>query len=358
MANIFRSLDSEDSVFRDESVLMPDYLPDELSHREKEIKEIAFSLRNVSKGKRCENLVLVGPSGTGKTSSAKYVLRHLTEYTTRAIPVYINCWEVSTRFGILNAICSKLGEFLPRRGIATDEITQRMVSAIKREKKVPIVVLDEIDRLFATQHNEEKVLYDLVRANENYSIDIGIIGITNSESFLSKVDRRVRSSLAQKSVHYSKYTPGELKDILNERAKLSFLPGKLEDEVIPLCAAIGAKNGGDARLSINVLWQAGKQAERGSGKKVTVDHVKKVKESAIKDRSMDFTRFSDIEKKIISVINEQGQIDSGELYEKLDGNERTIRNYVKKLEKLGIIDSVNVTKGQGKTRVFKIRKPL
>lgn len=51
----------------------------------------------------------------------------------------------------------------------------------------------------------------------------------------------------------------------------------------------------------------------------------------------------------------KGEITSGELYKKLpDMNERTIRNYIKKLKETGLIELKEVV-GKGKTRIIKIK---
>src|SRR3989338_9451585 len=97
VANIFARGRVEQRIFKDERALMPEYLPDVLPHREREIREIADALRGAADGRGAENLLLTGPTGTGKTSVSKYVLKELADYSSRVVPLYINCWEVTTR---------------------------------------------------------------------------------------------------------------------------------------------------------------------------------------------------------------------------------------------------------------------
>ena len=358
MANIFRELSREQGLFRDEKVFLPDYLPDELLHREKEIKEIAFALKNAGEGKRPENIVLIGPSGTGKTSCAKFVSKQLAEYARGALPIYVNCWEKPTRYGILNHIITSLGEMMPRRGYAVDEISDKMVEVIRREKRIPIIILDEFDRLFATDSDEQKILYDLGRANENFSLSIGIIAITNHKDVLIKLEPRVRSSLVQRSLEFQKYTPQQLKDILNERAKNGFVSGVLDSEVVPLCAAIAGKNNGDCRLAINTLWLAGKEAEREGAKKVLISHVKSVQQKA-QERNEERLegRLTELDQEILDAIRDAGgALTSGELYAKLKKEERTIRLHLPELERLGFIKIEESREGQGRTRLIRLVK--
>jgi len=91
--NIFSKTSAEKEIFQGERALMPDYLPEVMPHREKQIEEIAYSLRGAAEGKRTENVLIFGTSGTRKTSSVTYVLKQLQEYSQKVVPIYVNCWE-------------------------------------------------------------------------------------------------------------------------------------------------------------------------------------------------------------------------------------------------------------------------
>jgi archaeal cell division control protein 6 len=357
--NVFRSMDSGEPLFRNEKALQPDFLPEEVVHREREIRDLAFCLKPASGGKQPQNVVIMGPPGTGKTTCAKSVLRQLSEYSQAPLPVYINCWETPTRFGILNAILGELGEMMPRRGIAADEIMSRLFSFAKNLRRVPVVVLDEADRLFSTEYGNEQVLYDLARASEVHSVPLGIIAITNDTEILAKVDGRIRSSLAQKVVEFAQYSPTQLKDILSERAKIAFFPGALDDEVIGVCAAVGAKEGGDARLAITLLWMAGREAERQGARKVALLHVKKVKEESIEKARGLYARKEEtlegVEQEIVNLLK-KSSLESGELYAKLKMPERTVRYHLERLEKMGIITSDETATKDGRKRKISLKK--
>ena len=360
MANIFKEIDESGGIFRDERVLQPEFLPDELPYRETHKKDIAFALNGARRGTRPENVIAVGSPGTGKTVTVKMVMKELSESSNRVAPIYINCWEFSTRHAVLNKICIELGAFMPRRGIAADEILERIVEVLRKEKKVAVVVLDEIDRLLAGRNEEERVLYDLLRAGETYGTAFGVVGITNNEDFLVKLDSRIKSSLAQKEVKFARYDPKQLKQILGERAKLAFQPGVLDDEVVPVCAAHAGKNGGDARLGIAMLLKAGKIAEREGPKRVEVSHCRKAfaaAESAVREERL--AGLNAVERRILEIAGKDGVI-SGELYETLakefKETDRTVRNYLDKLETLKLISVEERERGNGQkgnTRVIR-----
>ncbi len=356
--NIFRQVSSSSSdggIFRNEDALMPNYLPDSVMHRQREVGEIAYALRNIPKGRKPENVLLTGPSGTGKTTCSRHVLRELSDYTQRAVPIYVNCWEYSTRFSILNLVVTKLGEILPRRGIAVDEIIDRISQICRLENKIPVLVLDEIDRLLVSAHGEERLLYDIARSGENFGVNFGLIGITNNESFQSMLDPRVKSSLSFVHMKFDKYSPMQLKDILNARSQVAFAPGIVEPEVIPVCAAMGAKYGGDARVSITALWKAGRRAEKRGSARVAIEDARAVAPEVLEElRKQDFALLSDIEKEIVSIVKSSGgKIESGPLYAKLAKKgieDRNARNYISRLIAAGFLKAEDVQKKLGRTR--------
>ncbi|VVB98371.1 ORC1-type DNA replication protein 1 [uncultured archaeon] len=353
--NIFKKLDSSSSVFRNESVFSPDFMPSEILHREAETKEIALTLAPLTKGRRAASIILHGPPGTGKTTLARHISAQLREATSRAHPVYINCAEQGYRYSILGAILSSLDYAVSRRGRSADELISYMVEMLRKENKIPLVILDDIDMLPSDEKNG--ILYDLLRMRENFGIDSAVIAITNKEDFMARLERRIRSSLLQSVVKFSPYTPQQLRDILGERAKLGFVPGAWDAETIGLCAGFAARNGGDARLAINALWLAGKEADKDGSEKVSVAHVEKIKAAAQELlRSGQEQALSKEEQAVLAEIRKAGRIQSGALYARLKLNERSVRNYLEKLEELGFLESVQINSKEGNTRIFTARK--
>ncbi len=364
--NIFRELSSTNGIFRDESVLHPDYLPDELPCRERQMRELASYLHPVTRNQMPSSVLMSGPPGLGKTTMAKLVLKQLGEVSKRALPVYINCWETSTRFGILSELVIALGDMLPRRGIAIDEVVVRLKEAGKREScPLPIVVLDEVDRLVAASTHEDQVLYDLSRSSETLGLQAAVIGITNDAELGMKLDARVRSSFTNHCIAFTPYTPSELKTILSERAKKAFAPHALDEEVIPLCAAIGAKAGGDARVALHLLWAAGGKAESEGVNTVGISHVRAVQSTALAQAAVPALRkmvdLDEMDQLVIGLISKAGDagLTSGDLYSKLGANEsdqRTLRSRLSRLEKGGLLLFADSDSRFGHTRTWKVKK--
>ena len=80
----------ESTIFKNEEILSPEYLPDLLPHRENQIKQIADNLLPASKGRRPQNTFLFGSPGIGKTHAARYVFREFENFSGIKT-VYINC---------------------------------------------------------------------------------------------------------------------------------------------------------------------------------------------------------------------------------------------------------------------------
>ena len=332
-------------MFRNEDALSPEFLPDRLPGREKHEEEIASCLKPSAAGNAPINLFVHGNSGTGKTSTCKLVLKQLSEYSGKPLPIYVNCWQNSTRQAIFAILSQKVGNVLPRRGLAGDEVFARIIQQLKREKRVPVIVLDEADKLFFG--GEEQVLYDLTRAHETYGTPIGVVLVTNSSDLMAKADNRIRGSLSPQEIFFKPYSPNELKTILVERVKLSLVAGAWNDEVIALCAAHGAKNGGDARSSLKALWNGAKNAERRGSESISLDDVRRALEvtatSAEEKRRRDEALLGENEKRLLELVREKKRVTVGELYTeylgKWGGSERSARNYLRELELRGFVSS-------------------
>lgn len=357
MRNVFHEMGEGGRIFRNEGAFAPEYVPEEVVGREKETKEIAFALRPIAEKRRPQSLIIYGAPGTGKTLVVKHVLTQLSEYTSRCIPIYINCWNYTSRFSILSKIAEELGMFVPRRGVAVDEVWTELIAVLKQEKKVPVIVLDEAD---VVAGEEEGIFYDLLRMKENEGIDVGVIAITNRAEVLAQLDSRIRSSLMQSFLEFKKYTPAELKEIVKERAKIGIAPGAYGEEVLGICSGFGAKNGGDARIALNLLWIAGRNAEKKGKNSISVSDVEEVKEgvlSSVKKEKVD--SLEEMDRKIIELLTKAGEkgMQSGEIYSKIKENERTVRLHLAKLESMGLIESEYAEgAGAGRTRIFKLRK--
>ncbi len=357
---------SESSIITREEVLMPEYFPSELLHREAEMQEIAEAVKPLIEGRHADNLFVHGDSGTGKTTCVKHVLNELEEHTSRVKTVYANCWEYSTRMAVYSLIVHALKEILPRRGLATDEVFDRIQEVMQKGGVRILIVLDELDGLFF--HNEEKLLYELSRAGGGKPF-FGIIGISNNPYLLVNKDVRIKSSLHLTELEFKHYNREQMVSIVAERAKAGLLPGSWGKEVIEACAVKAVARKSNVRVGLELLWKAAKRADKQDRKAISVEDVetvdgkspyeskaKPVEECSFEIRSKSLSE----EEKLILEILKGGEKQSSELYlafcKKLTRTKRQIRNYLKALEakKLIIIEEVEGSNPMLKTKKIRL----
>lgn len=341
---------SEGEIFKNEEVFSPEYLPNEIIHRDKEVKEIAYFIKGVLKGNPA-NVFLHGPTGSGKTSCAKYVLKELEEYSGKVKNIYINCWHYSTRYSILSQIAYSLDQFVPRRGLAPDQLIEIIIEYGKKEGKIPVIILDEVDTL--CKKKEEGVLYDLLRIGESLGGKVSCILITNDYGIVMKLDQRIKSSFVQRSIQFVPYRPSELRDILNERARAGLFPESYDEEIVGACAGFGARNKGDARIAVRLLWNSAKEAEKESRKKIEIEDVEKAKKQVLVEKEGERKeKLNDNDNEILENISSEW-VESSELYNKLNLDKRKIRISMETLEKLGFIES-KIDRNTGSKSVRKL----
>ena len=351
MGNIFNSK-TETNILKDERLLYPDYLPEMLPFRDRELSEMVFGLKPATHGQKPTNLFLTGVPGTGKTVSSKFVLNELCEFSDRTKCLYINCFEFNSKHSILSKITNFLGYAVPTRGLSKEEIFERFVAILKSKEKIPILVFDEAEQLLK-QEDTKDLLYDLSRLNEQSQLLIGLIFISNDNMFLSFLDDRIRSSLNASVLTFEKYTHQQLKQILIERAKFAFMPNVLDEEVIGLCAANASKKG-DARLAIDILLKAARFAEKENSPKVKVQHVRRAfeQEAPVK---VEITSTLSVQEQLILDLLSKSELNSGEVYEKLSKQfaERTLRQAITNLEEKKLVEIEKIQKGKGFTRIIR-----
>jgi len=363
-SNVFARKARINELLKDERFLYPEFVPERLPFRDSEIDSLVFALQPVLKGKKPQNVFVCGKSGTGKTATVKFVLNELQQYSDRAKGLYINCFQLNTRHAVLTQIANFLGEATPRRGIATDEAYSKVLEALKHTSFIPVVVLDEADQLL---HEKEasKLFYDLLRVVEYGKGRFGLIFISNHSDFVQMLDDRVKSSLAEQTVSFEPYSPVQLKEILKQRAQYAFHSSALDKEVINVAAAHAAKLGGDARIAIECLLRAGREAEKKNAEKVTAAHLKTIF-TEVDSRALQkaISYLSPAQKKILSLVPANKPIASGDLFEaylKAEKNpltQRRFRSLISELERMNLLTAETVVKKpRGRTRLVSLAFP-
>ncbi|MDI6701715.1 ORC1-type DNA replication protein Cdc6-1 [Methanothermobacter wolfeii] len=361
--NIFDEIGDKESVFKDKKFLDHRFLPDRLPHREEQIRSIAKYWVEALNGVTPPDITIYGKTGTGKTAVAKFAMKQLKE-ASRDCDVnirteYIRCTDYTTEYQVIARLCQQLGRDVPYRGWTKAEIVNTFRNMFKKnafgQDMILMVVLDEIDILL--RNDGDGLLYTLTRTD-----NVSILSISNYVEFKKFIKPRVRSSLRDREIVFPPYGAQQLVDILEERSKLSFKEGALDDDVIPLCAALAAKEEGDARYALDLLRTAGEIADERESKIVQGDFVREAKDYIEHNKITDIvltlpSQQQRVLEAILYLTKRKEEITSGRLYEvykdisKGDSvSYRRIFDFINELEMLGLISTNTVSRGRGKGR--------
>ena len=369
-------------IFKNKQVLQIDYFPENILHREQQIKQVASVLACSLRLEKPSNLFVYGKTGTGKTLVVKYVANQLLkkskELKTPLNILYINCKlkKVSdTEYRILTEIMNQLGQKVPFTGLPTQTIYRKFIDVLEESKNLTIIIFDEIDQ--AVKKITDEFLYNFTRLNnELVNSQISLVGISNDLTFLDSLDPRVKSSLSEEEIVFPPYNAFQLQDILKQRAKLAFRKGVLEEGVIEKIAALAAKEHGDARRAIDLLRISAELVERDGKNKLTLDYIDKAIEKIEREKILDLveTQPKHHQLVLLTIINlkeknKKEKIYTGDIYNKYleissslklePLTQRRVSDIIAELDMLGLINAPVVSKGRyGRTREIKINLPL
>jgi cell division control protein 6 len=373
---IFEDMLTIVNIFENREVLRSTYTPDYLPHRNDQVKGLATILVSALRGETPSNVLVYGKTGTGKTAVAKHVGQELERtgeaYGIPCVVIYINCEVVDTQYRLLASLARHFDKEIPMTGWPTDQVYTEFKNAVDSSRRIAIIILDEVDKLI---NKGDDVLYNLTRINSDLKkTKVSLIGITNDLKFTEFLDPRVRSSLGEEEIIFPPYDANQIRDILQERAKMAFKPGVLEESVIPLCAAYAAQEHGDARRALDLLRVSGELAERAKAPRVLEIHVRQAQEKIETDRIVEVVKTLPSQSKLVLLSavllnnNAEGNITTGEAYNiykqmcRMIGidilTQRRVTDLISELDMLGILNATVISKGRyGRTKEISLSVP-
>ena len=277
--------------YTNREALLDDYTPNTLVGRDDELDEYHAALLPAINGEQPDNIFLYGKAGVGKTASTEFLLERLkTDASEHGVEIHtemLNCDGQDSSYQVAVSLVNSYRDSdnqISDTGYPRSQVYDMFWEELDVQGGLNIIVLDEVDHL-----NDDSILYQLSRARENGSITesrVAVIGISNDLTFRDSLSPKVRSSLCEREISFKPYDANELRAVLEQRQKVAFEEGALADDVIPLCAAYGAQESGDARKALDLLLKVGDKAreERSMGpndeepEQVTERHVKLGKE--------------------------------------------------------------------------------
>jgi cell division control protein 6 len=283
LTDIFEEELRSPTIFRDESKLNESYMPDSLPHRTSELRELIRLFLGVMKkpGDMSQRVTISGGIGAGKTALSKCFGKVLEEYAhTHNLNlhyVHVNCRRKKSRFLILRQIVYHFNPTVPHRGYSPEELLYMLDCLLESQNAYLILVLDELD--FLLRRNNASLLYDLTRWTDeqlNGVQRVSLILIVRDRAYMKKLDASTLSSLQHNHIYLAPYSAPQLEDILQDRANEALFDFAIHSEVLTLIADIASERG-DARFALELLWRAGKYADRDRVTSVFPEHVRLAK---------------------------------------------------------------------------------
>jgi len=339
LANIFESSKRQGNIIKNEDVLNYEYVPKILPFREGQVQEIAESIKPMLDERKGTNLFIFGAPGIGKTASIKWVLRELDEHTDEIIPLYVNCWNLKTKYFIFMEMANKLKiSFIA--GKSAEHVLQQLVYRLK-DKKI-VFVFDEVDKA-----EDSDFLYQIIESFPKSTILLA----SNVRDYTINMDPRIKSRMMIRSLEFKPYTISEINKILSERVKFALKSDVLDPSLIKQISNV-TYNKGDIRVGLFILREAAKAAESKSKKRIEEGDVLAILrelENATTTLA-DEERLTKDESMILDVIKEFGNDVAGTIYEhyaKKGGllSYRSFKRYIERLVNLGILKSESTSAG-------------
>ena len=274
------------SVFRNEETLHPAFIPPELPNRENQLVRLSHTFKSLlnKDGAYAVNVAVVGKPGTGKTVSIRYFGRGLEKAAAkRGIKVrfeYYDCFMFRTKSAILRDLLTERFK-VTSRGFSDEEITTMINRRLSRENIRLVLCLDEAyllgQDLLSLIHASEVTKHG--QAFISILIACRVVDWQNTLSF--PLSGRLHDRIDMPS-----YDQDELYKIFKYRSELAFHKDVVTDEILHMVANI-ASSTQNARHGIEMLYLAGKAADRYSVRPISPDLIRRAKQEVYSELRSD-----------------------------------------------------------------------
>jgi Cdc6-like AAA superfamily ATPase len=264
--------------------------------------------------KNSVNTVVYGPSGIGKTTLIKSVIEEINKSFGQAI--YVDCSLYSTANAVLREILLSLGSVIASK--SNYELTKRLKD---RTRKVKLLVF--------LDHSESLTKNDIL--NFLLGLDFCICLVADSFESYRAIDFKLRTRIAN-IVKIEKPTNNQISDILKDSAS------NVSDEIVQ---KIVEKSEGNLTFALNIL----KSIEANHGKSDNIERIDFSGETSCKTVNENHSI-------ILNILKQQNKMTSGQLYSlycqesEFFKSERSFRNYMQALCKLGLVRSIGDKRGR------------
>lgn len=269
------------SVFKDQSVLDNDWVPERLLHRDEELRQLAQLFRGVAEGSTAQRALITGRVGTGKTALAKSFCRSFQEtMRPKGLVVeyaWVNCRSNASEGLVLLKLLQHFDKNYPTRGYSTNEMINDLRKQIDRRGVHFIALLDEADALLK---KDKELVYSLTRFDDQRTVrkpTLSLILVSANAALHSLLDEATRSTVKETNVvSLRPYDVKALRDIVADRAERAFHKGVVDARLLDFIADIASLEG-NARYAIELLETAGRTADTKRSERVLAEYVRAAK---------------------------------------------------------------------------------
>ncbi len=351
----------DETLVKNDRVFDPEYTPERFEFRSSQLRQLSLHLKPGLRGRTPINTLILGPCGTGKTTSVKLVFEDVEQSSNKVIPVYINCQFNATPFQIFSQIYKKVvGHSPPETGVPLIRVQNEIMKKLQRKNQCLVVALDDIDHLFYDKYADD-ILYDILRAHEKYQgVRTGVFGILSENEFRFVLATKVNTIFHPSEVFFQPYTRSETYRILRDRVREGIIASVLSDELLEYITDL-TMEAGDLRVGIELVYRSALEAEADASRRMKKEHVDRAYTAEAKTIHLKriLQGLDSAEKTLLKILAEnRGEILSKDLCNQFeDRTGHKLKKYsavVKKLEALRLIDAPYVKK-VGRTRRVMLR---
>lgn len=270
------------SVFKDESRLDINYVPQKLPHREMEYRLLMefFGFVTRCPERMTQRVIVTGDVGTGKTALTQRFGENISsDAGKRGIKfryIHINCREYRGNLAsILHHAVAIFQPNYPARGYSAEDILKAIMQVLEEENSFIILALDEFDSLIEKEGAD--AVYKLTRLQEistSKTQRISFIFIMRDLAAVEQLDISARSTMQNNILRLERYGKAQLMDILSDRVSMAFELGSVSEDVVELISELAFTETGNARFGIELLWRSGKYADAESAGSVGPECVR------------------------------------------------------------------------------------
>lgn len=279
------------TVFKNIQKLHPQYIPEKLPYREKQLKKIE-KIYTPTIQKQDQKTIkwsrLLGPVGSGKTTTITKYIQTL-EKTIKQENIPLKILNINCKIGYKNrrSLYKKILEKItqqPQPSLTHWEYLDRIIETLAEQKKYLFLVLDDVDYLIRREKQESPnggLVYDLTRLGEYYPTEklniLGIVFIAQKNGFSDVLDMSERSSLGLLVIRLNGYSQTELRDILRARTMEAFKNDAVSPEILDYVSSLTSWRTyyGDCRYALGLLYSSGVKADEAQSERVQVCHIRK-----------------------------------------------------------------------------------